>query len=51
MRPRQPGEYIGLLEIDHHEWDVDFGPLRLGRFHEDTLRIEDALGRQHRSPY
>ena len=45
------GEYIGLVEIDHHEWDVYFGPLRLGRFHEDTLRIEDALGRQHRRPY
>ena len=45
------GEYIGLVEIDHHEWDVYFGPLRLGRFHEATLRIEDALGRQHRRPY
>ena len=45
------GEYIGLVEIDDREWDVYFGPLRLGRFHEDTLRIEDALGRQHRRPY
>ena len=33
------------------EWDVYFGPLRLGRFHERTLLIEDALGRQYRRPY
>ena len=45
------GEYIGLVEIDDREWDVYFGPLHLGRFHEDTRRIEDALGRQHRRPY
>ena len=45
------GEYVGFVEIDDRAWDVYFGPLRLGRFHEDTLRIEDALGRQHRRPY
>ena len=45
------GEHIGLVEIDDREWDVYFGPLRLGRFHEATLRIEDTLGRQHRRPY
>jgi transposase InsO family protein len=45
------GEWIGLVEIDDGEWDVYFGPLRLGRFHERTLLIEDALGRQHRRPY
>ena len=45
------GESIGLVEIDDREWDVFFGPLRLGRFHEATRRIEDALGRQHRLPY
>jgi hypothetical protein len=45
------GEYIGLTEIDEREWDVYFGPLRLGRFHERTHLIEDALGRQHRRPY
>jgi hypothetical protein len=28
-----------------------FGPLRLGRFHERTLVIEDALGRQCRRHY
>lgn len=45
------GEDIGFIEIDDGEWDVYFGPLRLGRFHERTLRIEDALGRQYRRPY
>jgi putative transposase len=45
------GESIGLVEIDDAEWDVYFGPLRLGRFHERTLQIEDALGRHHRRSY
>jgi hypothetical protein len=45
------GEDVGLVEIDDGEWDVYFGPLRLGRFHERTLRIEDPLGRQHRRHY
>ena len=44
------GEVIGLVEIDDGEWDVYFGPLRLGRFHERTMLIEDAHGRQHRRP-
>ena len=42
------GEYIGLVEIDDAEWDVYFGPLRLGRLHERTLQVEDALGRHYR---
>ena len=45
------GEYIGFVEIDDAEWDVYFGPLRLGRFHERTLKIEDALGRHYRRRY
>ena len=44
-------EKIGLVEIDNGEWDVYFGPIRLGRFHERTLLIEDALGRHYRRPY
>jgi putative transposase len=44
-------EFVGFLEIDDGEWDVYFGPLRLGRFHERTLLIEDALGRQYRRRY
>jgi putative transposase len=42
------GEDLGLVEIADGEWDVYFGPLRLGRFHERTHHIEDALGRHHR---
>ncbi len=42
------GEVIGFTEIDDGEWDVSFGPLRLGRFQERTYVIEDALGRQQR---
>jgi putative transposase len=45
------GEYIGLVEIDDAEWDVYFDPVRLGRFHERTLKIEDAFGRHYRRRY
>ena len=38
------GEQVGLVEIDDAEWDLYFGPLKLGRFHERLLRVEDALG-------
>jgi transposase InsO family protein len=41
------GEDIGLEPIDDGEWDLHFGPIRLGRFDERTRRIEPA-GR-HRS--
>lgn len=41
-------EYVGLEEIADGEWDLYFGPLKLGRFHERTLRVEDALGRMKR---
>ena len=39
------GEYVGFEEIDSAEWDLYFGALKLGRFHERLLRVEDALGR------
>jgi putative transposase len=39
------GEYIGFEEIDDGVWNVFFGPLKLGRFHERLMRIEDAYGR------
>jgi hypothetical protein len=45
------GEYVGLVAIDDEEWDVHCGALCLGRLHETTGRIEDALGRKHRRPY
>jgi hypothetical protein len=39
---------VGQCQPDR---DIYFGPLRLGRFHERTLRIEDALGRHYRRRY
>lgn len=41
------GEDIGLEPIDDGEWDLHFGPVRLGRFDERTRRIEPA-GRRWR---
>ena len=38
-------EYVGLEEIADGIWTVYFGPLRLGRFHERHMRIEDEYGR------
>jgi transposase InsO family protein len=42
------GEYVGLEEVDDAQWDLYFGPLKLGRFHEPLLRVEDTLGRLRR---
>ena len=42
------GLYVGLEEIDHGLWDVYLGPVKLGRLFEETLRIEDHLGRLKR---
>ncbi|MGH8920903.1 MAG: integrase core domain-containing protein, partial [Actinomycetes bacterium] len=39
------GESVGFTEVDDGEWDLYFGPVKLGRFHERLLRIEDAFGR------
>jgi putative transposase len=39
------GEYVGLEEIDDGEWDLYFGRMKLGRFHERLRRVEDARGR------
>lgn len=41
-------ENVGLEEIDDGLWEVYFGPLRLGRFDERDLRIEDDRGRKKR---
>ena len=43
-----PGEHVGLHEVDDGLWDVHFGPLCLGRLDERDGRIEDALGRKRR---
>lgn len=39
------GEYVGFEEIDDGEWDLYFGRMKLGRFHERLRCIEDARGR------
>jgi hypothetical protein len=39
------GEYVGLEESDDGVWNVDCGPLTLGRLRERYLRIEDASAR------
>ena len=35
------GEYVGFEEIDDGEWNVYFGRMKLGRFHERLRCIED----------
>jgi len=42
------GEYVGLEEVDNEIWNVHFGPLRLGIFHERKLVIQDGLSRTGR---
>ena len=42
------GEYVGLEAIDDGIWNVNFGPLKLGRLLERHMRIEDAYGRLKR---
>ncbi len=42
------GQYIGLEEVDHQLWNVYFGPVKLGRFHERNMKIEDEFGRLRR---
>jgi putative transposase len=39
------GDYLGLEAIDDGVWNVSCGPLKLGRWLERHLRIEDASGR------
>ena len=41
-------ESVGFEEVDDDLWNVYFGPVWLGRFHEKELKIEDALGRKQR---
>jgi hypothetical protein len=42
------GEYVGLEEIGDGIWNVYFGPLKVGRFNERHMRIEDQYGRLKR---
>lgn len=43
------GEYVGFEEIDDGIWNVYFGPLKLGRFDERHMRIEDQYGKLKRA--
>ena len=36
------GEYIGLEEINDGIWSVHFGPILLGRFHQEDLSLHAA---------
>lgn len=42
------GDYVGFEEIHDGVWDVWFGPMKIGRFHERLGRIEDAFARLKR---
>lgn len=42
------GEYVGLEEIDDGIWNVYFGPLKLGRLDDRTMRIQDGFGKLNR---
>ena len=42
------GEHVGLEEIDNGIWNVYYGMLKLGRFDERTMRVEDQYGRLKR---
>src|SRR5438874_2358832 len=42
-------DYIAFEETGDGLWDVHFGPVVIGRFHEPLLRIEDAFGKLARS--
>jgi transposase InsO family protein len=42
------GEYVGFEEIDDGLWIVYYGPVKLGRFNERNMRIEDEFGRLKR---
>jgi len=33
---------VGLEEVDDGVWSLYFGPLLLGRFHEDKLQLQGA---------
>lgn len=38
-------QYVGLEEVGDGLWDVYFGPIKLGRFHEREGKIEDSYRR------
>ncbi len=46
VSPLVAEEFVGFEEIDDGLWEVYFGPVKLGRFHEREAKIEDSLGRK-----
>lgn len=42
------GKDIGFKEIDDGVWNVYFGPLKIGRFDERLMRIENQYGQPKR---
>lgn len=44
-------EFVGLEQVDDGEWDIYFGPIKLGRLHEYSGKIEDHLGSLTRMPH
>ena len=34
--------YIGFVEVNDGEWDRYFGAIKLGRFHERLLKVEES---------
>jgi len=42
------GELVGLEPIDDALWEVYFGPVKLGRLDERTMKLHDLLGRTRR---
>ncbi len=41
-------QLVAFEEIDDGLWEVYFGPVKLGRFHEQEGTIKDSLGRKAR---
>ena len=45
------GDYVGLEEIDDGVWDMYYGPVWLGRFFEEMMKIEDRNGKLQRHQF
>lgn len=48
--PPRPDLEVGFEAIDEGLWNVYFGPVWLGRFHEEAGVIVDRLSRTSRGP-
>jgi putative transposase len=43
------GQHVGFEEIDNGIWDIFLGVLKLGRFYEELMKIEDLHPKPKRS--